>query len=191
MGKPFRCKMGFHSFGRMDSNGMNVCKLCNAKYKQPAPREEDFDSELYDPKLYDERRVIGRINWYHSRAVRNKKKFHRSQIIIIGAGALIPIVNVVNFAPDEIRLISSILAGIVLGFTGFLQLRRYQENWILYRSTGESIRREYYFYKNKVGPYSDIKDDEQRKKVLVERVEDIIASENNRFLITHRQKPKP
>ena len=60
---------------------------------------------------------------------------------------------------------------------------------MLYRSTAESIRREYYFYKNKIGAYLDIKEEDKRKEELVQRVEDIIASENNRFLLTHREKP--
>ena len=33
-------------------------------------KEEDFD-----PDLYDENRVINRINWYDNRAIINKKNF--------------------------------------------------------------------------------------------------------------------
>src|SRR3990172_9737994 len=115
--------------------------------------EKKINEEWYDPNNYNEQRVVNRINWYDRTAVKNKTNYQRTQLGILVSGILIPIINIISFAPDEVRLISSILGGIIIGLTGFLQLRKYHENWLLYRSTAESLRREYYFYNNKVGTY--------------------------------------
>jgi hypothetical protein len=129
---------------------------------------------------YVEERLTDQTNWYERKANENKSKFHIFQSIIIIASVIIPIINLINFAPFEIRIISSILGGTVTGITAFIQLKKYQENWLLYRATEENLKKEKYLFLYDAGPYSDAKDD-NRKKILVERVESIISSETSQF----------
>lgn len=58
-------------------------------------------------------------------------------IIIIIIGAIIPIVNALDFADLQTCIISSILGASVVIITGLTQLEKYQENWIIYRTTTE------------------------------------------------------
>jgi uncharacterized protein DUF4231 len=105
---------------------------------------------------------------YHSNASReNKNKFYAYQFVIILTGTLVPIVNVIGPIGDLLRLISSILGGIIVVFTGLLQLHKYQENWILFRSTQELLRREKFLYLNHAVDYAGL-DPEEKKRRLVE-----------------------
>ncbi|MGC1929170.1 MAG: DUF4231 domain-containing protein [Candidatus Nitrosopolaris sp.] len=56
------------------------------------------------------------------------------------------------------------------------QLEKYQENWILYRTSTELLKKEKYFFENNVGDYSN-GDDFERNRLLVERVETIVSAE--------------
>jgi hypothetical protein len=123
---------------------------------------------------------------YHSKASKeNKKKFYSLQFLIILTSALIPIVNVVSPAGDALRLISSIFGGIIVVTTSLLQLHKYHENWITFRSTQELLKREKYLYLNDAGDYSNI-EPEKKKRLLVENVESIVSSETSRYFTIHK-----
>ena len=49
-------------------------------------------------------------------------------------------------------IISSVLGGIIAVVIGISQLEKYQENWILYRTTTELLKKEKYFYENATEP---------------------------------------
>jgi len=75
--------------------------------------------------------------------------------------------------------------------TGLTQLEKYQENWILYKTSSELLKKEKYFYENGVGEYSNA-DQRERNKLLVERVESISrrpsAETSKYFTIRQAQK---
>jgi hypothetical protein len=123
---------------------------------------------------------------YHGKASKeNKKKFYSLQFIIILTSALIPIVNVVSPAGDALRLISSILGGIIVVSTSLMQLHKYHENWITFRSTQELLKREKYLYLNDAGEYANI-EPEKKKRLLVENTESIVSSETSRYFTIHK-----
>jgi hypothetical protein len=129
---------------------------------------------------------------YHSRASRdNKKKFYALQFVIIITGALVPIVNVIIPGGDLLRLTSSILGGIIIVVTALLQLHKYQENWIVFRTTQELLKKEKFLYLNDAGDYAGL-DDEMKKRLLVERVESLVSSETSKYFAIHKpEKGKP
>ena len=57
---------------------------------------------------------------------------------------------------------------------GLLSLYRFQEKWIEYRVTAESLKREKFFFLTGTAPY----DVDDRFQTLVTRVEAILAAEN-------------
>ncbi len=123
---------------------------------------------------------------YHSKASKeNKNKFYSFQFLIILTGALIPIVNVVSPAGDALRLISSILGGIIVVATSLLQLHKYHENWITFRSTQELLKREKFLYLNDAGNYANI-ESETKKRLLVENIESIVSTETLRYFTLHK-----
>ena len=133
-------------------------------------------------------RIDDQLEWYRDKANTSKKRFHASQIVIIIAGALVPIVNSVPMDDaNGIRLISSILGGIILGISGILQLKKYQENWVQYRSTEEVLKKEKFLFLNNAGEYANM-DDASKHRLLVERVESIISNQNVNFFVSHSEK---
>jgi hypothetical protein len=92
-----------------------------------------------------------------------------------------------NIADYQTRIISSIIAGIIVVVTGITQLEKYQENWILYRTNSELLKKEKYFFENNIGEYSN-PDEKERNKLLVERVESIVSSETSKYFTMHQPK---
>jgi hypothetical protein len=72
--------------------------------------------------------------------------------------------------------------------TGITQLDKFQENWILYRTSAELFKKEKYFFENNTGEYANLNDVE-KNKLLVERVELIVSTETSKYF-TLRQPEK-
>jgi hypothetical protein len=138
---------------------------------------------------YKNKRLEEQIKWHSKKARDNKKRFRMYEIITIFASAIIPIVNVLNFADLQTRIVSSILGAVVGIVAGLTQLEKYQENWIMYRTTSELLKKEKVYYENQVGEYSE-PDELKRKKLLVERVESIVSSETTKYFSIHEPKQK-
>ena len=69
---------------------------------------------------------------------------------------------------------------------GLQQLNQYQQNWILYRSTCESSKREKYLYLAKAGPYAGVSD---ARALLAERIESL-GSEEEAKRVSAQEKPE-
>lgn len=133
-------------------------------------------------------RLEEQIKWHGGKARENKRKFSILQTIIIVASASIAIVNVFKINDNSlvyIGIASSILGGIVVVISSLLQIHRYQENWILYRTTSELLKKEKYFYLNDAGSYSGL-NAERKKKLLVENVETIVSAETSKYFVMHK-----
>ena len=142
---------------------------------------------MSDKDNYIKDRLEEQQKWYERKASENKTKHHILQIIIISSGALIPIINSIPYSDIGVRIISSILGGIVIVITGMIQLKKYQENWIQYRTTEEILKKEKFLYLNSAGEYSNL-DEEEKHQLLVERTESVISNQNVNFFVTHNEK---
>jgi hypothetical protein len=129
---------------------------------------------------------------YHSKQSRhNKKKFYSLQFVIIITSTLVPIVNVIIPGGDLLRLTSSILGGIIVVITAVMQLHKYQENWILFRTTQELLKKEKFLYLNDAGDYAGL-DPKKKKRLLVERVESLVSAETSKYFAIHKpEQGKP
>jgi hypothetical protein len=143
---------------------------------------------LSEPINYKQERLQKEIDWHSNKAKENKIRFQICQIIILVAGAIIPIINAPNFG-DPQRIISAIIGGLIVVITGLTQLEKYQENWILYRTSTELLKKERYFFENNVGDYSN-PDEKERNKLLVERVESIVSAETSKYFTIHQPSQK-
>jgi hypothetical protein len=124
----------------------------------------------------------------------NKRRFRLFQIITLIASAIIPIINLGYIAKSDtadyqIRIITSIVSALIVVVTGLTQLEKYQENWILYRTSAELLKKEKYFFENNAGEYSDL-DEKERNKLLVERVESIVSAETSKYFTIHQPSHK-
>jgi hypothetical protein len=157
-------------------------------YKEEEQREEkNYLLETDDEGYFYLKRLNEQIKYHSDKSKENKKKFHRYQIIIILTGALVPVVNAINNNQLDpyLRIVSSILGGIIVVVTAILQMYKHQENWILYRTTQELLKREKALYLNDAGDYFGLST-EQKKRQLVERVEALITSETSKYFAFHK-----
>ena len=77
----------------------------------------------------------------------------------------------------------------IAAITGVIQLTKAQEGWLLYRSTAETLIREYNLYMLKAGDYSESSlTDEKRNKLFVERAEGIMSNEGTKYISLRQQK---
>ena len=67
-----------------------------------------------------------------------------------------------------------LLGLVVAAIAAILGLYNFQENWIKYRATCESLKKEKFKFITQVSPY----DDDNTFALLVEHVEDLISKEN-------------
>jgi Protein of unknown function (DUF4231) len=173
-----------------NSSQYTIKKLLDRLFR----KTECKDFEWYDPDNqpnvsdYVKKRLENQLNWYDKKAKSYLYRYYEIQILILGVSALIPIVNVVGGYEMTIRIISSILGSIVVGATGILQLTKAQESWIIFRSTAETLKKEYNLYMLKAGDYSDTNlADDKRDKLFIERSESVMAMEGTKYF-SLRQK---
>jgi hypothetical protein len=67
---------------------------------------------------------------------------------------------------------------------GLLHLNQYQQNWITYRSTCESLKHEKYLFLAGADVYSG---SSQPLRLLAERIEGLISQEHARWVSSRRQ----
>jgi Protein of unknown function (DUF4231)/Protein of unknown function (DUF2795) len=138
---------------------------------------------------YVSERLDNQISWYAKKAAYNKLRFRICQLIVIVASAVIPIINlgipltdsVSPNAPYVALGITAILGAVITIVAALSQMDAYFETWVLYRTTAEALKRERFLYINNAADYSGLTE-EVKNKLLVERIEAMLSSENSKFL---------
>jgi len=141
------------------------------------------------PEKYAADRVWQRIFSFRKKRKDNRSKYHAIQITIIITSAVITVGNAIGGGSIWVSAASSILGALIIILIGISELKKYQENWILFGTNEEALRRQYYLWKNEAGEYSDIPTEHERRKLLVEKVEAILLSQYSAFFGIHKEKP--
>lgn len=134
---------------------------------------------------YIKERVDNQINWYDDRSKSYQKKFKILKIIIIISSAIIPVI--VNIGSDLniwIKLIVSSLGATIVILESVINLNKYNENWISYRSICETLKHEKYMFIHSAGVYQENNDFD----FFVERIESIISQENLNWASLNKTK---
>jgi hypothetical protein len=135
---------------------------------------------------YLDDRLESQRKWHSDKATWNKNRFYVAEIITLAAGALIPIINVFDVVPGAwTRVLSALLAAVIVTANGISKLYKFQENWLSFRSLAEVLKREKEFYLYHIGAYA-VAGDDVRDRILVERVEDILAGTTAAYLAVHK-----
>jgi len=141
------------------------------------------------PEKYAADRVWQRIFSFRKKRKDNRSKYHAIQITIIITSAVITVGNALGGGSIWVSAASSILGALIIILIGISELKKYQENWILFGTNEEALRRQYYLWKNEAGEYSDIPTEHERRKLLVEKVEAILLSQYSAFFGIQKEKP--
>jgi len=106
-----------------------------------------------DETAYIQERLDDQINWYSQKSKTSQNWFKTLRVIEIIAAATIPFV------------------------AGFISLSKFQELWIEYRTTSETLKHHKYLFLTKSSPY----DSEDAFQALVQTVEALISKENSNW----------
>ena len=121
-------------------------------------------------------------NWYDQRAIRNHRAYQLFQWTAIVLSASTAVLVVIGEGP--LKWIAVVIAVLVAISTAALKTFKYQENWINYRTTCETLRKEYHYYEAGIHGYEEAED---KEALFVDRVESLISRENTLWVITHEK----
>jgi len=133
------------------------------------------------PDEYIQKRLQDQIDWYDQKSIENQLTFKRLRKTEIFAAALIPFVSGLTASIRSMLIPGSIVTGLlgvaVTIFASILALGQHQENWIKYRTTCESLKKEKFMYQTGIEPYEV----DDAFTLLVQRVETLISKENTNW----------
>ena len=123
---------------------------------------------------YIAKRVDDQVNWYDKKSQHAQRWFKGLRGVEIVAAALIPLLA--GFAPEAFpaNFTIAVLGALIAVIAAVISLNQFQENWIKYRTTCESLKHEKHLYLTKAEPYQS----EESFQLFVQRVESLISKEN-------------
>ncbi len=130
-------------------------------------------------------RLEDQIAWYDRKSMTNQRYFKRMKMIEITAAAIIPFLSA--FSLPRVLWLTGGLGVLITVLEGVLHLNQYQQNWIAYRSTCESLKHEKYVYLGKASPYASAVDPHA---LLAERIESLVSQEHAKWASVQQQEPK-
>jgi len=143
------------------------------------------------PFDYLQRRLEPQEKWHDDRAKLNKRLFYTMEVATVLAGAAIPVVNLWAVKDAYLAgLLSAIFGGVVVVAAAIGKLFKFHDNWLHYRALVEALAREKELYSAGAGDYTKV-DSAGRDRLLVERVENLLANKTAQFLETHKQNGAP
>ena len=132
-------------------------------------------------------RLEDQINWYDRKSAQQKRYFNILKIVTIVGAATIPILTTVRLDAKLSQTITAALGAAIVVIEGIQQLYQLQTNWILYRSTCESLRHEKYLYLGHAGPYAVAQD---AHSLLAERIESLVSQEHAKWASGQQMPPR-
>ncbi len=142
-----------------------------------------MDQAAFESYVTD--RYQDQIRWYDQKAVANQRIYSRLQWPLLVLAAVTPVLIEVDLRELGFPLahLATATSVVVAVLTASLKTFKYQENWIAYRTTCETLRKEKRYYDARLGEYRQAEDPEA---LFVERVEDLISRENTMWVTTHK-----
>jgi Protein of unknown function (DUF4231) len=129
-------------------------------------------------------RLEDQIAWYDRKSLASQRMFKRMKIVEILAAAVIPFLAALKLPYPS--MVTGGLGVLITVLEGTLHLNQYQQNWITYRSTCESLKHEKYTYLGRASPYANVPDSHA---LLAERIESLVSQENAKWASVQQQEP--
>jgi hypothetical protein len=142
------------------------------------------------PSLWQ--RLEAQIAWYDRKASANQRAYKWSKVAIIVLAISLPVLAEYGHIGEFERapaFLVGLAAGAILLLEGLQHLNKWQENWILYRSTCEGLRHEQHLFHEKAGPYAGLKP-EAANRVLAERTGALAMAEHSKWVHDRADKTK-
>ncbi|MBV8546859.1 MAG: DUF4231 domain-containing protein [Acidobacteria bacterium] len=130
-------------------------------------------------------RLEDQISWYDRKSSSNQRIYKRIEVTEIVAAAVIPFLPALPI--PNVSWVAGALGVVITVLEGLLHLNQYQQNWIAYRSTCESLKHEKYVYIAKASPYAGVADP---RALLAERVESLVSQEHAKWASAQQETTK-
>jgi hypothetical protein len=122
-------------------------------------------------------RLEDQLAWYDRKSGDNRRRYTRLKLLELVVAAALPVVAGVH---SPVWVTGS-LAAVIVVLEGAQHLYQFQEHWITYRSTAESLKRERFLYLARAGPYAG----DDRRRELAERIEGLVSKELAKWTASH------
>ena len=119
-------------------------------------------------------RVENQIHYYESKSALNKQYYLFFKITQLTAATLLPFFSVFLSDYSWMKYVIAFLGSVVTILEGVLATGKYHEKWIIYRSTGETLRQEKFLFMMQAGNYTGPDAVEQ----FVNKIEFSLGKEN-------------
>lgn len=140
---------------------------------------------------YLDLRLEDQINWYDKKSKFNQKMYKRLVLIEIILSVSIPFfASYINDENPVVKVTIGIIGVSIALIAGVMNLYKFHENWISYRTTSETLKHEKYLYLTKSGIYKENESQNTPYSSLVQRVESIISKENTNWQQKTNKKEK-
>jgi Protein of unknown function (DUF4231) len=152
-----------------------------------------IESRMTKADYYYQTILKNQREWYSKKAGRQKKWHLFYAITVIFLGAAISCLQVIDMAETLVRYLTAGLGAAVSVFRALDTLLHPGETWQGYRKASEGMKREYRLYINNADAYTDAPNEDSAYRLLVERVETVLAEEQQLFWQTQstNQTAKP
>ena len=147
-----------------------------------------MDQEAFSKYLTE--RYEDQIGWYDKKAADNQRIYRRLQWSVIVLAAITPVLIALDMDErliEGLGYVPTVTSAIVAILTAGLSTFKYQEHWINYRTTCETLRKEKNYYDAGLGDYRTTTD---REALFIDRVESLISRENTMWVSTHKTETK-
>lgn len=127
---------------------------------------------------YITERYEKQIEYYSSKCIECRKKYHFWPVTSIICSALIPVITLgidLNFV---CKILVALLGSVSTICSSILLHFRYQELWFRYRNTHSELKAEYEQYRSGIGSYKSL-EDKDSIAIFAESCEKIIEQEHS------------
>jgi hypothetical protein len=140
-----------------------------------------MDDEQWNEFL--ETRYLDQLRWYEKKSAINKRYYYWSQWAVILFSALTPVLVV--GLPRTWNWVSACVSTVVAVGASATKVFKFQENWMVYRATAESLKQEKIFMLAGLDEYATAPN---KRSTFVKRVETLLSREATMWHMANRSK---
>ena len=135
---------------------------------------------------YIKNRVDSQIVWFDTKSISNQKWQKTLKICELLFAVSIPLLLNYFTSLKHLNLIVSLISSAIVVVTGLFGIYKFEERWIQYRATCESLKREKYLFET-ASAYYAIKNP---FPIFVERIENLLSKENDSWAASMAKRNK-
>ena len=135
-----------------------------------------------DGVAYIAERCDPQIAYFEEKANRAKRLHQWSAISMAIVAGAIPVTDVLPLDQTLQRVLTAVLGASVVVIQSTRTIKRWHEDWLLFRNAEETLRAEKMLYLTRTGDYVG----EDRDSIFVTMVEKVLSTSHGSFTETHR-----